>query len=77
MERAIERFRAAWGTEEKFPVRWLAIQFYEGNSYVRDYVAEKLPEATWRSLYEQAEKKCNRQNKCRLLSSFMNGVVRL
>ncbi|MCL6617655.1 MAG: ferrous iron transporter B, partial [Anoxybacillus ayderensis] len=56
MERAIERFRAAWGTEEKFPVRWLAIQFYEGNSYVRDYVAEKLPEATWRSLYEQAEK---------------------
>lgn len=56
MERAIERFIAAWGTEEQFPVRWLAIQFYEGNSYVREYVAEKLPEATWRSLYEQAEK---------------------
>ncbi|MGG4000477.1 ferrous iron transport protein B [Anoxybacillus kestanbolensis] len=56
MERAIDRFIATWGTEESFPVRWLAIQFYEGNSYVRDYVAEKLPEATWRSLYEQAEK---------------------
>lgn len=56
LERAIARFVETWGAEEKFPARWLAIQFYEGNSYVRDYVAEKLPEATWRSLYEQAEK---------------------
>ncbi len=56
LERAIARFVETWGAEEKFPARWLAIQFYEGNSYVRDYVAEKLPETTWRSLYEQAEK---------------------
>lgn len=56
LERAIARFIETWGAEEKFPARWLAIQFYEGNSYVRDYVAKKLPETTWRSLYEQAEK---------------------
>lgn len=59
VEEGIEKLLSllAQNLEKNFPKRWLALQFFEGNQTVRNYLESLVPNDELNYLYEEIEKK--------------------
>ncbi|MGX1983713.1 ferrous iron transport protein B [Thermolongibacillus altinsuensis] len=63
IEKGIERFILLVGdkVDETIPKRWLALQFYEGNRYVHDYLKQRVDAEKLHSLYTEVENELQKQ----------------
>jgi ferrous iron transport protein B len=63
IEKGIERFTLLVDdkVDETIPKRWLALQFYEGNRYVHDYLKQRVDAEKLHVLYTEVENELQKQ----------------
>ena len=78
MEKGIERLLKLIPLQlvEHLPHRWLALQFFEGNKTVHEYLATLTPDGKLKSLFEEIEQAVKEENKVSGLSQWMYRVRR-
>lgn len=78
LEKGIERLLNLISHQlvDHLPHRWLALQFFEGNQSVHEYLEKRIPIAELKLLYEETEQEVKEENNVSGLSQWIYGVRR-
>ncbi len=74
LELAIEKLIAYFPQETKLSKRWLALQFFEGNRPVADYITKWVSKQNLELMYEETERKLRKEQPVQGIHQYIHRV---